>query len=497
MKKKSIVAALALILILLVACGGQEETAPEVTADPAPTAAVEAVPMEPAPATEIPDVASPLDTMDHVPDPQLVDTIWQWQKRTSNMGEELLITVPDPEVYTLTFNPDGVFNAQVDCNNVQGQYATDMPGNIFMEAGPSTMVFCGEESVDQEMLKMFGPAQSYVFEDDGQVLVLKWVAGGPYDYFRNAEAGESTDEEAQAISEDAIQMDLQGLAETFDWEIQPASPIPLEPEEGYGLPPHILVTFEGETVEDVLANNGRRMYLFPSQAYIDLYNAADDSIVADQFERLLQILKESGGRQGLPESPMPVLPPPSSFMDRWAQFRELLFTEGRGVGYVSDSPYRQELGVWTNETTGYYYQGLSEDGLFYVSLFWPVSTLGLPATTADAAPEVTEQATNPETNSAYVQDTQAVLNATSDHDWNPDLSQLDAMVESLTFAKIDEADEVALPVPGAGESAGTVLTPAGVNVRVGRMPGIHRWASLLSGHRGYSLARVKTKHGGQ
>jgi hypothetical protein len=149
------------------------------------------------------------------------------------------------------------------------------------------------------MLQMFGPAQSYVFEEDGQVLVLKWVAGGPYDYFRNAEAGESEDEEAEGISEDAIQMNLQGLAETFDWEVQPASPIPTEPEEGHGFPPHVLVTFDGESAEEVLANNGRRMYIFPSQPYIDLYNAADDSIVADQFERLLQILREAGSRQGL------------------------------------------------------------------------------------------------------------------------------------------------------------------------------------------------------
>jgi heat shock protein HslJ len=83
---------------------------------------------------------------------------------------------------------------------------------------------------------------------------------------------------------------------------------------------------------------------------------------------------------------------------------------------------------------------------------------------------VAEQATNPETNETYLQDTQAMLNATSDHDWNPDLSQLDAMVESLTFPTAVE-DEVALPVPGEGETAGIVLAPAGVNVRVGPSAG--------------------------
>ncbi len=352
MKKKSIIGILALMLILLVACGGQEETAPEQALVPAPTAEAEIAATEPAPTVEP--------------------------------------TVAPTETPPATEEPE--------------------------------------------------------------------------------EAAEST-EEAQAVSEDAIQMDLQGLAESFDWTIQPASPIPTEPEEGFGFPPHVLVTFDGESAEDVLANNGRRMLLFPSPAYIDLYNAADDSIVADQFERLLQILRESGGRQGPPENPMPVLPPPNSFMDRWSQFRELVFDEGRGVSYVSDSPYRQDIGVWTNESTGYYFQGLSEDGLFYVSLFWPASTAGLPDTAADVAPDVTGQATNPDTNAAYVLDTQAMLNATSDHDWDPDLAKLDAMVESLTFADRGEGDEVVLPVPGAGESAGTVLAPAGVNVRVGPSAG--------------------------
>ena len=230
--------------------------------------------------------------------------------------------------------------------------------------------------------------------------------------------------------------------------------------------------------------HGRRMVIFPSQPYIDLYNAADDSIVADQFERLLQILRESGGRQAPPENPMPVLPPPNLFMDRWALFRELVFEAGRGVGTISDSHERKDIGVWSNESTSYYFQGISADGRFYVSLIWPASTLGLPDTAADAAPEVTEQATNPDSNAAYIQDTKAMLNATSNHDWDPDLAKLDTMVQSLTFADRSEEDSVDLPVPGAGQSAGTVLAPAGVNVRVGPAAGYPSLGVALFGTSG-------------
>ncbi len=44
------------------------------------------------------------------------------------------------------------------------------------------------------------------------------------------------------------------------------------------MPPHILLTFDGETAEEAVANNDRRMYIFPTQAYIDMYNAQGNSV---------------------------------------------------------------------------------------------------------------------------------------------------------------------------------------------------------------------------
>ncbi len=471
MKKRSILILLALMVALLVACGGGEEAAPETVIEPPPTAEAQVVATEASPPTAEPEPASPMETIEHAANPQLIDIVWQWQGRTSSAGDESLVAVPNPEAYTVTFTAEGSFMAHVDCNNIFGEYVTDTSGTIFMVTGPSTMVACEPDSLSPDMLQMFGPAQSYEFEEDGQVLVLKWASGGPIDYYRDAEAAESVEEEVIESAQEPIQMDLQDLAQSFDWAVQPASPLPDEEDAvGHGFPPHVIITFDGESVEDVLANNGRRIYLFPSESYIELYNEAGDPIVADQFERLLQILRESGGRQGPPENPMPVLPPPFSFMNRWAQFRELVFEQGRGVSYVSDSPYRQDIGVWSNDSTGYYYQGLSENGLFYISLFWPVSTLSLPNTAADASPEVTERATNPDSNADYVLDTQAALNALSDNDWTPDISKLDTLVESLKFGGSAE-DEIALPVPGEGETAGVVLAPAGVNVRSGPAAG--------------------------
>jgi heat shock protein HslJ len=490
---------LVVLTLALAACGGQDTTEQEPTEAPAQEAVQEAtdVPPTAAPPTEapptevppteepaaaekaeeeVPESGSPLDTMEHIPDPNLVNITWEWERREPNGNDIPEIIVPNPENYSLFFNEDGTFNATLDCNSASGSYKTPTPGNIFMELGPMTMAACEEGSLADDMANMFGPAQSYRLEDDNDVLVMVWVAGGPLDYFRNAEAVVEGEEEVTGIPEDAIQMDLQGLAATYEWQVIPASPIPPGPG-GKGFPPHILMTFDGAKPEDVIPNSGPYMYIFPTQAYINLYLASGSSIVADQVAKLEQLIATAEGRQELPESPMPLLPPPNTFMDRWVQYLDLNFAVGEGVRYVSDSPFRQDKGPWTNDTTGYYYQGLTTDGTFYVSLFWPVSTESLPNTVEDVPEDVNEAAQNPETSDAYQQETKDTLNALATSDWDPDLARLDAMMASLTFPTPEaegeeetpngEDEEVDLPAPDDGEATGTITAPDGVYIRTG------------------------------
>ena len=125
--------------------------------------------------------------MAFVVDDNLVDVTWEWVQRTSNEGTEVLIEVPNPENYTLFFNADRTFSAQLDCNNGAGDYVTDGNGNIFMQLGPMTAAACSPESLSDAMVQMFGPAQSYVYEDDGDTVIFKFAAGGPWDYYRKSD----------------------------------------------------------------------------------------------------------------------------------------------------------------------------------------------------------------------------------------------------------------------------------------------------------------------
>jgi hypothetical protein len=120
-------------------------------------------------------------------------------------------------------------------------------------------------------------------------------------------------------------------------------------------------------------------------------------------------------------------------MGRWAQFSPLDFGEGTGVRYVSEAVNRQDIGAWVNDGTAYYYQGLTENGRFYISLVWPVRTDSLPDTDEDVPEETVTAATNPDTYEQYLIDTQNMLNQLPASAWEPNLTDLDALIQSLNI----------------------------------------------------------------
>ncbi len=79
--------------------------------------------------------------------------VWQWESVTVQPSGEKT-AVPNPQDYTILFNPDGTFEGKADCNAISGTY-TDENG-FFITVGPSTMAFCGEGSLDQQYIQLLG-----------------------------------------------------------------------------------------------------------------------------------------------------------------------------------------------------------------------------------------------------------------------------------------------------------------------------------------------------
>jgi heat shock protein HslJ len=88
---------------------------------------------------------------------------WQWVGLVETNPTSQSV-VPDPENYTLGFSPDGSLNIVADCNMAGGSYALD-ENSLTIELGPSTMAFCGEQSLDYLYLALLSNVESYAVED--------------------------------------------------------------------------------------------------------------------------------------------------------------------------------------------------------------------------------------------------------------------------------------------------------------------------------------------
>ncbi len=362
---------------------------------------------------------------------EFIGVPWQWVGFSD--AKDGAQTVPNPENYLLQLEADGRFLIQADCNSGSGVYSVE-GSSISLVLGPLTRAFCGEESLDAQYLQYLEAAAIWFTQEDDLYFDLKFDSGtmqfAPADAAEmGAEAPTSESSSADtAVPADAIQINMQGLATTYSWEVVPGVPAAPGPG-GIGSPAYIIVTFDGATITETVDSNGPRIAIYPTEAYI---NVAGDS-VAVQVDQLNSLLALPAGVTPEPETAMPLLPPPGSLMDRWVQYLNVPFTQGQGIRYISDSPYRQALEVWANDTTGYYYQALTADGRFYISLFWPVSTTALPDTAEEAAEDVKAQATDPETNAAYQASIRELLNGLSAADWSPTLNNLDALAASIQF----------------------------------------------------------------
>jgi heat shock protein HslJ len=76
---------------------------------------------------------------------------WQWQSVTNQSAGETT-NVPNPENYTITFNEDGTFAGQADCNSIAGTWSQE--NGFSITVGPSTLAFCGEASLDQQYVTL-------------------------------------------------------------------------------------------------------------------------------------------------------------------------------------------------------------------------------------------------------------------------------------------------------------------------------------------------------
>jgi hypothetical protein len=156
-----------------------------------------------------------------------------------------------------------------------------------------------------------------------------------------------------------------------------------------------------------------RILIFPAQEYSTMSEFAQEEIAG------LQTLLAT--RPSAPENEMPLLPLINAAQIFHTQLEYLDFQNGMGVRFITH--YSQDIGPIMNHNIFYTFQGLTDDGEYYVAVYFPISAAGL-----NNEPPVGDWQTFNERYQDYLKETVSHLDALSANDFEPDLEILDAVI---------------------------------------------------------------------
>jgi heat shock protein HslJ len=425
-----------IVLVSLMAGCGNPATPTEAPATAtAPIAASPAVPEEALAPTEAAAAAQEdpvAEATGSAYDSSLFDIPWQWAELIQADPADSLV-VPAPENYWLIFGPDGEFQVRADCNTGSGLYRME-GSNLSLELGPMTTAVCGPDSLYDPYLGMLASVEA-VELDNGWLILHLADDGGSMVFFdgglADAVAGESGAADWQTLDPERIGLDATGLP--YAWQANLVPEVLYDdslPPGPVGLPEHIQINFGADADGSITPENKQPgdpvIYIIPLDTYIEIWEANDDPSVTIMLDEMWTLLDEEP--EPMPSYGLPVLPfeELEGVNDLAVQGSYPDFGTWNGLRFVGR--FAQGPDVVTNEGMRYVFQGISEDGLYLIAFFYPVSTQALPE--GGMAP-VGEQARAESDPAAYLDERVEALDKLAPADWVPDLTILDSVMASL------------------------------------------------------------------
>ncbi len=205
------------------------------------------------------------------------------------------------------------------------------------------------------------------------------------------------------------------LASGYTCETIPESTFEMEMH-----PQHTKVTLTGYVLADKFFSP--QILVFPVQAYSNLLPARVPTVVAE-LQNLVGGATPAGGG-------LPFLPTFNAAQVFNAQYLPLPFASGDGIRYLT--LFAQYSAPVNNHDLFYTYQGLSSDGLYWISAILPVTHPSLPANADNPPGGVTwEEFSNNYT--VYATNMTNQLNAQTADSYTPNLMALDALVGSIAL----------------------------------------------------------------
>ena len=148
-----------------------------------------------------------------------------------------------------------------------------------------------------------------------------------------------------------------------------------------------------------------------------------NQMAADQVNTLQELLVKKPSLATI--HPLPFLPLFNAQAMFYAQGQYLNFAGGSGIRYLTQ--FGQASGPITNQKLLYTFQGLPDDGAYYVAAVFPVAQSDLPADMASA------DTSFPDGFETYIQGVKDHLESAVSDSFTPNLEHLDNMVSTITI----------------------------------------------------------------
>ena len=182
-----------------------------------------------------------------------------------------------------------------------------------------------------------------------------------------------------------------------------------------GAPAHVLLSFGEDDPTVALENGAFTIAVYPVEQYVQLFQDNGDVSIATAVAELQALL---ASRPEEPTPPLPMLPPQIGQNDLAAQVKYIDGDSFTGVRFLGRSVL--DVSPVLNGEVRYHFQGLTDDGKYLVVASSNLDTSALPSEAAADAPVDLAGATE-------------TINGTTDDQWTPSPSVLDAIVESVVI----------------------------------------------------------------
>jgi hypothetical protein len=219
-----------------------------------------------------------------------------------------------------------------------------------------------------------------------------------------------------------ILVTYQGISFYYDPSIASGVTPEIVPQEelmggGEYMPEHVGFFFDGYVLQNTF-----------HEPRIHVYAVADLIAGSASSETTVNNLRQFLTERPADPASIPLLPLFNAAQLMRAQISYLDFQNGSGVRFLSE--YAQYFAPIANSDLFYTFQGLTSDGTYYVAAILPASNPILQADTTQI-PGGDFDAFSA-TYDTYIADIVQQLNAQTPASFTPDLSLLDAMIQSLT-----------------------------------------------------------------